>query len=79
MVKKYDHVKPRRDLERWLAYVGMTEEEFDVVCDSFRDPRVWRIEDGQWAKDCIWGASERFGPVTNTRVLEKFAKLGKAS
>jgi hypothetical protein len=79
MVKKYDHVKPRRDLERWLAYVSMTEEEFDETCDTFRDPRVWRIEGGQWAKDCVWGSSERFGPVRNPRVIEKFARLGKES
>ena len=54
MVRKYDHVKPRRDLERWLEYVGMTEEEFDEIADSFRDPRVWRKEDGVWVKDNIW-------------------------
>ena len=41
MVERYDHVKPRRDLERWLEYVGMSEEEFDETCDTFRDPRVW--------------------------------------
>ncbi len=63
MVKKYDHVKPRRDLERWLKYVNMTEEEFDRVCDTFRDRRVWRIEDGQWVKDNIWGGSSAYGPV----------------
>lgn len=63
MVQKYDHVKPRRDLERWLAYVGMTEAEFDRVCDGFRDRRVWRIEDGQWVKNTIWGADTAFGPV----------------
>lgn len=54
MVCKYDHVKPYRDLERWLKYVGMTEEEFDRICDTFRDPRVWRMENGQWVKDNIW-------------------------
>lgn len=63
MVRKYDHVKPRRDLERWLKYVNMTEAEFDRVCDSFRDPRVWRIENGQWVKDNIWGGSSAYGPV----------------
>ena len=64
MVRKYDHVKPRRDLERWLDYVGMTEEEFDATCDTFRDPRVWRIEDGRWFKDNIWGGESdlRAGP-----------------
>ena len=59
----YDHVKPRRDLERWLKYVGMSEEEFDHTCDTFRDPRVWRTESGQWVKDTIWGEREAFGPV----------------
>ena len=63
MVRRYDHVKPRRDLERWLRYVRMTEEEFDAVADRFRDRRVWRIEDGQWVKDNIWGAPAAYGPV----------------
>lgn len=63
MVRKYDHVKPRRDLERWLSYVGMSEEEFDRTCDTFRDKRVWRIEKGLWVKDNIWGEPSAFGPV----------------
>ncbi len=54
MVRQYDHVKPRRDLERWLEYVGMSEAEFDEIADSFRDPRVWRKENGAWVKDNIW-------------------------
>ncbi len=65
MVRKYDHVKPRRDLERWLEYVGMSEEEFDFICDSFRDRRVWRIEKGEWVKETIWGEPTAFGPVRN--------------
>lgn len=63
MVRKYDSVKPRRDLERWLKYVNMTEEEFDYVCDTFRDRRVWSIEKGQWVKDNIWGERSAYGPV----------------
>jgi N-acetyl sugar amidotransferase len=55
MVRKYDHVKPRKDLERWLEYVGMTEEEFDRIADTFRDKRVWwKGENGEWKKDNIW-------------------------
>ncbi len=76
MVRKYDHVKPTRDLSRWLDYVGMSENEFDRTCDSFRDPRVWRIEQGSWVKDCIWGSSEAFGPVHCPETLSKFAELG---
>lgn len=63
MVRKYDHIKPQRDLQRWLKYVGMTEEEFDQICDTFRDKRVWRIENGEWIKDNIWGETSSYGPV----------------
>jgi N-acetyl sugar amidotransferase len=63
MVRKYDHVKPRRDLVRWLEYVGMTEEEFDRICDGFRDSRIWRVENGEWVKDNIWGEPASYGPV----------------
>ncbi len=65
MIKKYDHIKPYRDLNRWLEYVGMTEEEFDFICDSYRDPRVWRIENRQWVKDNIWGGVSTYGYVKN--------------
>lgn len=59
-VRQYDAVKPRRDLERWLAYVGMDEAEFDRVCDGFRDKRVWaRDADGTWVKDNIWDFEAR--------------------
>lgn len=54
IVRKYDSVKPRRDLERWLEYSGFTETEFDEIADSFRDPRIWRQERGVWTKDNIW-------------------------
>lgn len=55
LVRRYDAVKPRRDLERWLKYVDMTEDEFDRICDTFRDPRVWwRDNAGAWTKDNLW-------------------------
>ena len=53
LVRKYDHVKPR-DLARWLKYVGMSEETFDGIADTFRDPRVWRYIDGTWVKSNLW-------------------------
>lgn len=55
MVLEYDHVRPTRDLARWLDYVDMLETEFDRVADSFRDPRVWWVESGRWYKRCIDG------------------------
>lgn len=53
IVRKMDHVKSK-DLWRWLEYVGWTEDEFDKVADTYRDPRVWWNENGQWKKHNIW-------------------------
>ncbi len=50
LVKQYDPVKPR-DLSRWLDYVGMTEDEFDRIADTFRDQRVWWMENGRWERE----------------------------
>jgi hypothetical protein len=58
IVREMDHRKPS-DLKRWLEYVDMTEEEFDRIADTFRDPRVWsRDEKGTWIKANIWDASD---------------------
>ena len=62
MVRRYDHVVSK-DLYYWLEYVGMSEQEFWVTADKFRDKRVWRVEDGQWVKDNIWGGASPYGPV----------------
>ncbi len=62
MVRKYDHIVSS-DLYYWLDYVNMSEEEFWEIADSFRDPRVWWIEDGQWWKKNIWGGSSAYGEV----------------
>jgi hypothetical protein len=77
MVRKYDHVKSS-DLKRWLEYVGMTEQEFDAVSDTFRDPRVWWIQDGQWWKDTIWGQPTAYGPVRLSEGAQAKYKEGKA-
>jgi N-acetyl sugar amidotransferase len=63
VVKKYDHVKPQRDLNRWLDYVEMQEHEFDQIADEFRDPRVWWIERGLWWKNNLWGEPSSYGSV----------------
>lgn len=62
IVRRMDHVKPK-DLYRWLDYVGWSEEEFDRVADSFRDPRVWWIKEGRWHKDNLWGGDSDYGEV----------------
>jgi len=62
MVRKYDHVVSS-DLQFWLDYVDMSEEEFWGIADTFRDPRVWTIKNDRWWKDNIWGEPEAYGPV----------------
>jgi N-acetyl sugar amidotransferase len=64
-VRKHDHVVSS-DLVFWLKYVDMTEDEFWRTADTFRDPRVWRIENNQWVKDTIWGGPEAYGEVRLT-------------
>lgn len=63
MIRKYDHVKPQRDLKRWLSYINMSESDFDLICDTFRDPRVWWIKERKWYKQNIWGDISSYGKV----------------
>lgn len=62
MVRKYDHVVSS-DLDHWLNYVDMTVDEFWKIADTFRDPRVWWIENGGWWKNNIWGEASEYGRV----------------
>ena len=66
LVKKYDHVVSS-DLDYWLDYVNMTEDEFWSIADTFRDPRVWTIENNEWYKENIWGSSSSYGNVNLTK------------
>jgi N-acetyl sugar amidotransferase len=48
MVMQYDHVRPS-DLDLYLEFVEMTEEEFEAVIKDLRDPSIWeKGSDGQW-------------------------------
>lgn len=72
MVKKYDHVVSS-DLNHWLDYVNISEREFWETADTFRDPRVWWIKNGEWWKDNIWGSPSSYGDVYLKKVdQEKF-------
>jgi N-acetyl sugar amidotransferase len=54
MVTAYDPVRPK-DLDVYLRFVGMSEEEFVGMLDPLRDPQIWeRGAEGQWqSKDHI--------------------------
>ncbi|MEX2411821.1 MAG: N-acetyl sugar amidotransferase [Candidatus Paceibacterota bacterium] len=61
-VLKRDPIKSK-DLKRWLNYTGWTEQQFDEVADSFRDPNVWWIKNGKWCKKDIDGVEREYGKV----------------
>jgi N-acetyl sugar amidotransferase len=74
MVRKYDHIISD-DLDHWLNYVEMDKEEFWSIADTFRDPRVWWIQDGEWCKDNIWGGSSSYGKVhLSTEQQDKYIR-----
>lgn len=73
-VLKRDPIKSK-DLWRWLNYVGWTEEQFDEVADTFRDPNVWFIKDNQWCKIDIDGIERTYGKVhINEEQKKKYYK-----
>ena len=77
LVKKYDHVIPS-DLHYWLKYVDMSESDFWETADTFRDPRVWWIEDDKWHKFNIWGKSSSYGKVhLNNSMKKKYIEKQK--
>lgn len=62
IIQKMDPIKSK-DLYRWLKYVDWTEQKFDKVADTFRDPRVWWIKDGEWYKKDVTGQDNSYGKV----------------
>jgi N-acetyl sugar amidotransferase len=74
MVKKYDHIIPQ-DLDFWLNYVQMKEDEFWKIADTFRSEKVWWIKNNEWYKNNIWGESSPYGEVRLNKDLQEKYKL----
>lgn len=48
MVEKYDRIRPK-DLDTYLEWAGIAEEEFERSIDSMRDPQAWKKDkNGRW-------------------------------
>ena len=47
MVETFDPVRPS-DLDLWLDFVGLTEDEFLEIAEPFREPEIWEKSNGQW-------------------------------
>ena len=48
LVKKFDTESPKRYLKVILDYLGITEDHYWDVIDSFRLPHIWKKIDGEW-------------------------------
>jgi len=63
LVRQYDHIVPEKSFKHFRDMTGMDREEFFAIADTFRDPRVWWIEKGEWWKENIWGTPSSYGKV----------------
>ncbi len=48
LIKKFDGEFPMRYYKEFLEYVGMADQEFKDLCDSFRSPNLWARVNGGW-------------------------------
>ena len=48
LVKRYDGEFPKKYFADFLEYLGITEEHFWSVVDSYRLPHIWSKADGSW-------------------------------
>lgn len=48
LMQRYEGEYPARYEKEFLDYISMTREEFLALCDRFRSPHLWRVEDGEW-------------------------------
>ena len=55
LVKKYDGEFPSRHFQETIDYLGVTEEEYWAVIDSWRSPHLWEKVDGEWKlRHAVW-------------------------
>ena len=48
MIKQFDGEYPNRYLKEFLEYVDLNKDEFDNLCDSFRNKNVWEKKSNRW-------------------------------
>ncbi len=48
LVNRYDGEFPQRYYRDFLDFLGITEEHFHRVADSWRRPNIWKKENGEW-------------------------------
>jgi N-acetyl sugar amidotransferase len=59
LMQRYEGEYPARYESEFLEYISMSRDEFLALCDKFRSPHLWKIEDGKWQlRRTPWDALE---------------------
>ena len=48
LVRRFDGEFPQKYFEEIMDYIGMNPERFNELCDRFRSPHLWSLENGEW-------------------------------
>ena len=48
LIRKFEGEYPSRYEKEFLEYISMDRDEFLDLCDTFRSPHLWAIENGHW-------------------------------
>lgn len=59
LVRRYDGEFPQKHYQEFLEYCGITDEEFQEICDSWRSDHLWRKTHNGWElKHAVWHETE---------------------
>lgn len=48
LMRRYEGEYPARYEKEFLEYISMDRNEFLELCDQFRSPHLWKVEDNEW-------------------------------
>lgn len=77
LVKQFDGEFPKRWFKEFLTYLDITEEQFWSVLDRYRQPHIWKQENGVWRlQHAVYGGLETSSeiPAYITSLPESFRR-----
>ncbi len=48
LMRRFEGEYPATYEKDFLDYISMSRDEFFEICDRFRSPHLWKIDDGEW-------------------------------
>ena len=51
LAERYDGLYPKLAINKFCAHFGMTEDEFNSICDKFTNPNIFETKDGKFVRD----------------------------